>query len=408
MGRQIDRLSPRKVQTAKPGIHNDGLGLLLQVSESGAKSWLLRFRFAGKRREMGLGSFNDVSLAEARELRAECRKMLHRGIDPIEHRHAEKLKRAADRVQAMTFAEAAVAFIDAKSAEWGNAKHVKQWEATLATYAFPVFGELDVRDVHVGVVLKVLESIWRTKPETASRVRGRIEAVLDYAAVRGYRTGENPARWRGHLDKLLPTRSKVQKVEHHAALAYAEIGDFIRVLRAQPGIAARALEFVILTACRTAEALGATWDEIDLSRELWTVPADRMKAGREHRIPLSRPAVALLRSVHRENDWVFPGVRGGCGLSNMAMLAVLRRMGRADLTVHGFRSTFRDWTAEQTHYPKEIAEAALAHVVGSKTEAAYQRGDLLEKRRRLMDDWAHYVETPPRGDVISITQARKS
>ncbi|MBL8538802.1 MAG: integrase arm-type DNA-binding domain-containing protein [Betaproteobacteria bacterium] len=405
-GRRIDRLSPRKVATAGPGLHNDGLGLLLQVTPFGAKSWLLRYRFAGRRREMGLGPLSEVSLAEARERRERYRKQIRDGTDPIEQRRADKRARVAERAQAMTFADTAGAFIRSKSVEWTNPKHVAQWQATLETYAFPVLGEIDVRDVDVGAVLRVLEPIWCEKPETASRVRGRVEAVLGWAGARGYRSIENPARWRGHLDKLLPAPTKVRAVAHHAALPYAEISDFMQALRAQAGIGARALEFAILTAARTGEVLGATWAEIDAQRALWTVPAIRMKAGREHRVPLSAPALGVLQALHRENEYVFPGGKIGRPLSNMAMLATLRRMGRGELTAHGFRSTFRDWAAEQTHFPKELAEAALAHVVSGKTEAAYQRGDLLEKRRRMMDDWARYVEAE-RGEVIPFARSVK-
>ncbi len=406
MGREIDRLSPRKVATARPGYHNDGLGLLLQVGESGAKSWILRYKIAGKRREMGLGPLYETSLAEARDFREMYRKMLRGGIDPIEHARAEKRARAAGRIKAMTFTGAAAAFLRSKSVQWESAKHAAQWETTLRTYAFPVLGELDVRDVDVGAVLRVLEPIWEEKPETASRVRGRVEAVLGYATARGYRGGENPARWRGHLDKLLPARSKVRKVEHHAALPYAEIGAFVRILRDQEGMAAQALEFAILTAARTGEVIGATWDEIDLAGALWVVPAGRMKGKREHRVPLAPRAVVLLRSLHRENEYVFPGMRIGRSLSNMAMLVLLRRMGRGELTVHGFRSTFRQWVAECTIYPREIAEAALAHVSGDLVEAAYQRGDMLEKRRRLMRDWARYVDVPPTAPLVSISKER--
>jgi integrase len=292
----------------------------------------------------------------------------------------------------------------AHRAGWRNPKHAAQWKATLATYASPVLGKLPVQAADVGLVMKVLEPIWATKPETAGRVRGRIEAVLDWAAARRYRTGENPARWKGLLDKLLPARSKVRKIEHHAALPYDELAAFLVALRAQEGTSARALEFAILTAGRTGEVIGARWDEIDTRPKVWTVPPDRMKGGREHRVPLSDAALTILdrMAAVRENDFVFPGDRRA-GLSNMALLMTLRRMGRDDLTAHGFRSTFRDWAGNETHFPRELAEAALAHVVGDKAEQAYRRSDALEKRRRLMDAWASYCSKPTAtGTVVTL------
>jgi integrase len=295
----------------------------------------------------------------------------------------------------MTFDGCAAAYIDAHKTGWQNAKHRDQWRNTLTSYASPMFGSLPVQAVDVGLVMKALESIWQTKPETASRLRGRIEAVLDWAKVRGYREGENPARWRGHLDKLLPAPSKVRKVEHHPALPYDELADFVAALRSQEGVAARALGFLILTAARTGEVIGSRWDEVDLEEKIWVVPAARMKAGREHRVPLSEAAAAVLEQMKqiRESDFVFPGGKKGKPLSNMAMLAVLKRMDRGELTAHGFRSSFRDWAAERTNYPHEVAEMALAHTVGDKVEAAYRRGDLFQKRRQIMEAWARFCET---------------
>jgi integrase len=280
-----------------------------------------------------------------------------------------------------------------------------QWRNTLNSYASPVFGSLPVQAVDVALVMKALEPIWKTKPETASRLRGRIEAVLDWAAVRGYRRGENPARWRGHLDKLLPARAKIQKVEHHPALPYDEIADFIAVLQDQEGIAARALGFLILTATRTGEIIGTRWDEIDFENRIWVIPGARMKAGREHRVPLSGAALATLRQMNeiREGDFVFPGGKKGKPLSNMAMLSVLKRMGRDDLTAHGFRSTFRDWAAECTNFPREVVEMALAHTIENKVEAAYRRGDLFQKRRQLMEAWARFCRTSrSQGEIVAI------
>jgi integrase len=327
------------------------------------------------------------------------------GIDPIEVRRAEREQKKLDAAKSMTFDACAAAYIDAHKAGWKNAKHRDQWPNTLNSYAGPVFGSLPVQAVDVGLVMKALEPIWQTKSETASRLRGRIEAVLDWATVRGYRKGDNPARWRGHLDKLLPTRSKVQRVEHHPALPYDELANFVAMLRGQEGIASRALEFLILTATRTGEVIGGRWGEIDLGEKIWVVPAERMKAGREHRIPLSAAAVAILEQMRevREGDFVFPGGKRGKPLSNMAMLAVLKRMDRGDLTNHGFRSSFRDWAAERTNFPREVAEMALAHTVGDKVEAAYRRGDLFQKRRQMMEAWAKFCGTTrPQAEVVPI------
>ena len=301
------------------------------------------------------------------------------------------------------------AYIAAHEASWRNAKHRQQWRNTLDTYADPILGKLPVAQVEVGDVMRVLEPLWREKTETASRLRGRIESVLDYATARGWRSGENPARWRGHLDNLLPARSKVAKVEHHAALPWREIGAFMAALAEEEGVSALALRFAILTAARTGEVIGARWSEIDMQAAVWTVPADRMKAAREHRVPLSDAALDVLREVAKlrtepeADGFVFPGGKAGKPLSSMALLMLLRRMERGDLTAHGFRSTFRDWCAEATNYPREVAEAALAHTLRDKTEAAYQRGDLMEKRRRLMAEWATFCARPaPAGEVVPL------
>jgi integrase len=296
----------------------------------------------------------------------------------------------------MTFKACAEAYMAAHQAGWRNPKHRGQWTATLTTYVYPHFGDLPVQVIDVGLVMKAVEPIWTEKPETASRVRGRIEAVLDWATARGYREGENPARWRGHLQNLLAPRSKVRRVEHYAALPYSKIGGFMAELHRQEGVAARALEFAILTTARTGEVIGAHWDEIDIARRLWTVSADRMKAGREHRVPLSDRAVEIIAEMKKHRldgqEFVFTGARGG-PLSNMALLMTLRRMGYAALTTHGFRSTFRDWAAERSEFPAEVAEMALAHVVGDKVEAAYRRGDLFEKRRQIMEAWCRFCST---------------
>ncbi|MEI8397420.1 MAG: tyrosine-type recombinase/integrase [Rhodospirillaceae bacterium] len=380
---------------------------------SGGKSWLYRFMLAGKSREMGLGSLADVSLSDARAATAEARKLLKAGHDPIAKREADReavrVTAALAAARAMTFRQCAERYIEVHKNGWKNEKHRTQWPNTFRDYVYPVFGDLPVQAVDLPLVLKVLEPIWMTKTETATRVRGRIEAVLDWATVRGYRTGDNPALWRGRLSHLLPARTKVQKVEHHAALPYAETGAFMTKLRKRDAIAARALEFTILTAARTGEVIGATWGEIDLEAAVWIIPAERMKAGREHRVPLSERALDILRTMaeHRQGDIVFPSTRGN-PLSNMGMAMLLRRMNRDDLTAHGFRSTFRDWAAERTAYPNEVVEMALAHAVGNKVEAAYRRGDLFEKRRRLMDDWSAFCGALPAESGATVVPLRKA
>jgi integrase len=387
----IHRLSSLGVaRLKKPGHYCDGGGLYLQVSIARTRSWVYRFRRQGRLREMGLGPLHVMSLADARETAARYRKMVFEGIDPIEARSAERARQHAIAACSRTFNECSKAFIKANRAGWKNEKHAVQWENTLATYASPVIGPLPAREIDTALVVRVLEPIWQVKPETASRVRGRIESVLDWATVHRYREGENPARWKGHLDKVFPARTKVRKVRHHAALPYAQAAAFMKALMAQEGLAARALELLVLTAARTTEVIGAVRGEFDLDAATWTVPAEQMKAGRPHRIPLSGPALALVRGLldGAEGDLVFPGAKKGRPLSNMAMLTVLRRMNSAGLTVHGFRSTFRDWAAECTRYPNEMAEMALAHTVDDKVEAAYRRGDMFRRRKQMMDDWA--------------------
>jgi len=394
-------------QAKRPGYYGDGGGLLLQVSAGGAKSWVFRFKQGGRLREMGLGATHTVSLAEARQKALECRKARLDGHDPIEARKDERMKAKLNTAKATSFEACAERYIAAYKAGWKNDKHAAQWPATLAAYVNPVFGSLPVQAVDVGLVMKAIEPIWTAKPETASRVRGRIESILDWATARGYRQGENPARWRGHLENLLPKKTKVRRVEHHAALPYPEIAGFMAELRQQEGVAAHALEFAILTAARTGEVIGATWNEIDFAKRLWTVPAERMKASREHRVPLSDAALAILETLRatREGDFVFPGSRAARPISNMAMLMLLRRMGRGDLTAHGFRSTFRDWAAERTTFPAEVAEMALAHTVSDRVEAAYRRGDLFQKRRQLAEAWARFCAAlPALGQVLPIRQ----
>lgn len=406
MPRKAAGLTARQVQTQKvPGLFADGGGLYLQVAPTGAKTWIFRFQLAGRRRDMGLGSAGVYSLAEARQKAVDARRLVAEAIDPIEHRAGQAAAGALAAVKAMTFRACADQYISSHRAGWRNPKHAAQWPATLSTYVYPSFGALPVQAVDVGLVMMAVEPIWATKPETAGRVRGRIESILDWATARGYRQGENPARWRGHLENLLPARSKVRRVEHHAALPYPEIGAFVIELRQQEGVAARALEFAILTAARTGEVIGARWDEINIAARLWTIPAERMKAAKEHRVPLSDAALAIVNAMAaiRTGDHVFPGGRAGRPISNMAMLMLLRRMGRGDLTAHGFRSSFRDWAAERTGFPAEVAEMALAHAVADKVEAAYRRGDLFEKRRQLAEAWAKFCGAPTaEGRVVPI------
>ncbi len=409
MKRQLLRLSPKGVVNKKmPGYYPDGGGLYLQVSESGSKSWLFRFVLNGKERQMGLGPFHTVGLADARSAAVECRKLLLAKVDPIEARNAKHAGEALDAAKSITFTECATKYIKAHKPGWKNAKHADQWTNTIETYCGPIFGELPVQAVDTGLVLKALEPIWTEKPETASRVRGRIESVLDWATARGYRTGDNPARLRGHIDNLLPEISKRRRVKHHPALPYVELGEFVAELRKQEGVAARALEFLILTAARTGEVIGARPGEFNLDAALWTIPGERMKAGKEHRVPLSSRVVAIIREIEKthKGDFVFPGGKEGKPLSNMAMLELLKRMERGNLTVHGFRSTFRDWAAERTNYPREVCEMALAHAVSDQVEAAYRRGDLFEKRRRLMLEWTKHCEnTKGTGKIISLARS---
>ena len=410
MPRKVREVSAIEVsRLAVPGLHFVGgvAGLALQVQPSGARSWVLRLSVAGKRREMGLGGFPDVTLADARRRAREEREKADKGVDPIAERKAAANLLRVELAKAFTFKSAALAYIEAHEPSWRNAKHGEQWRNTLES-TYPTIGDLQVRDVALPHLLAVLQPIWRTKTETASRLRGRIESVLDWATARGYREGLNPARWKGHLDHLLPSPRKIMKAGHHAALPVAEVGAFMQLLHVQQGSGARALEFVILTAARSGEARGAKWAEIDLDAATWTVPAERMKAHKEHRVPLSDAAVMLLRSLPRiaGTDLVFPAPRGG-QLSDMSLVAVTRRM-EVKAVPHGFRSTFRDWCSERTNYPREVAEMALAHTIGDKVEAAYRRGDLFEKRRRLMKDWAAFCASPEirKGSVILMNATR--
>ena len=407
------KLTAIEVAKAKgPAVLHDGGGLYLRVSATDAKSWVFRFQLDGKRRDMGLGPFPDISLADARGKATEHRKLRHDGIDPLDAKGAQRQAQRLAVAKGRTFRECAAEFIERNRVGWRNAKHRQQWENTLATYVYPTLGELPVSAIDTGLVVQVLDPIWAEKPETASRVRGRIEAVLDAATVRGFRQGPNPAMWKGNLVHILPARAKVRKVAHHAALPFDDMPAFLAALHSRNGMAARALEFAALTAARTGEVLGALWGEIDLAAKIWTVPAPKMKGGREHRVPLSDAALSVLekaRPLALMKDGtpvpaapVFPGPRRALPMSNMTMLMLLRRMKRDDLTTHGFRSTFSDWAAERTAYPREVVEMSLAHAIGNKVEAAYRRGDLFEKRRRLMADWARFCEAPPAGEVVPL------
>jgi integrase len=411
-GKKLSALQVSRIK--EPGRYCDGgcRGLYLQVAPGGSKQWLLRYMLNGQARQMGLGSVNTFKLAEARERARRFRQLLADDIDPIEHRKAEKQQAMAERAKQITFADAAAKYIAAHQAGWRNEKHAAQWETTLAAYAYPVIGNLSVAAIDTAHIMRVLDPIWSTKTETASRLRGRLEAVLDWATVRGFRKGNNPAQWRGHLDKLLPKPSKVRRVQHFGAMPYADVPAFMARLRERDDISARALEFTILTAARTGETIGATWDEIDLDAKVWTVPASRIKAGREHRIPLADRAIELLAALPRleGNPYVFPGAREGKGLSNTAMFEFLNGMdGVNGVTVHGFRSSFRDWAGEETAFPREVIEAALAHKLKDKAEAAYRRGDALAKRRRLMQAWADFCTRPPAksADVVEIWERRR-
>lgn len=393
----MGRLTALQVKrVTRPGDYADGGNLYLQVRSGTSKSWIFRYATNGREHHLGLGPAHTISLAEARDFALAHRKQLLLGQDPLalrrEQAAAQRLKAAAG----MSFRQCAERYIAAHEAGWSNAKHRDQWSATLEAYVYPVIADLPVQVIDVGLVMKVLEPIWQEKPETASRLRGRIESVLDWATARGYRQGENPARWRGHLENLLPEKTKLRRVEHHAALPWGEIGGFMAELRSRRSVGAWALEFAILTAARSKEVIGGRWSEIDLTARVWTVPAERMKGRREHRVPLSDAAMAILAELWamRAGAYVFLGTKAGQPIGESTLLRELRRLGHGDLTVHGFRSCFRDWAAERTAYPREVVEMAMAHAVSNKVEAAYRRGDLFEKRRQLMAAWARACAEP--------------
>jgi integrase len=403
MARTLNRLSAFKVEKAKePGMHADGGGLYLRIAEGGSKQWIYRYVTNGRPRDMGIGPVHVLTLAEAREKAREASKLRLEGIDPIAHKHAQRAAAVVAAASAMTFRECAKDFIRHNEGSWSNAKHRAEWERSLAKYVYPVFGNLPVAAIDTPLVLKVIKPLWGRVPETASRVRGRIENILGYALVHHYRSGDNPARWQGLLEHALPA---VTKGEHFAAMRFTEVPAFMAQLRQQTSVPAKCLEFVVLTAARLGEALGATWGEVDFDNGVWVIPGARMKAGKEHRVPLSAAAIAVLRDMHevRQSDYAFPGAYHGKAIGKNMPLRLLNSITGNGATVHGFRSSFRDWAAERTNFPREIAEAALAHAVPSQVEAAYRRTDFFDRRRRLMDSWSDYCSKPAAtGKVLPI------
>jgi len=417
MGRQLNRLSPGKLKSLRDRLHADGGGLYLNVADGGRnRSWLFRYAISeltekGRQRErwMGLGPIETVSLAEAREAALTCRKLRQQGVDPIEQRNAQRDAARVAAAKKLTFDQCVASYLAAHRPKWRSIRHSQQWERTLRGYASPIIGRLPVASVDTALVMKVLEQsaedgqpLWQAKPETASRLRGRIEAVLSWATVRGYRSGDNPARWTGYLAKLLPSRRELRATVHHPALPYQEIGTFMASVRAQEGVIARAFEFLVLTAARRQEVLGARWTEFDFEQRIWSRPAGRMKGGVAHRVPLSGRALAIVQEMWslRQNEFVFPGQRGVLAPSNF--FKFLKGLGRSDITSHGFRSTFRDWAGEQTNFAREICEDALAHRIGNAVEEAYRRGDFLDKRRKLMEAWARHCSEVCGADVVVV------
>lgn len=401
MGRQTNKLTAVAVnKLSAAGMYSDGGGLYLRISPSGTKSWIFRFGFNGKYSDLGLGALGVISLAAARKKAEEYRLLLANGQNPLFAKKAADLRAKYDHAKMMTFRECVESYVEINKDAW-KGKNVTSWARPLEIYAYPIIGDLNVADIDTPLIMKILEPIWKKKTETAKKVRLRIELVIDWARVRGLRDGENPVRWRGHLSHLLPSPEKIHKTKHHPALEYTKIADFMQIVRASTSVGARALEFTILTACRTTEVRAAKWKEVDFKNMVWIIPAERMKADKEHRVPLSTSAGALLESLfeQRIGDYIFPGIKKDTCISNMTMMRVIDRYNeqldeknRLNITVHGFRSTFRDWAEEISKHQREIAEAALAHAVGNKVEQAYRRGDALEKRRAMMEDWAKYCE----------------
>lgn len=408
MAKLTQKLTDLKVRKGiEPASYPDGNGLYLQIRKSGAKDWFYRYEVGGRGRKKGLGSYPTISLQDAREAAHECRILRKNGIDPVEHFQKLQKEQVLLERKVMTFKECAEAYIDARKPEWKNEKHQYQWSQSLTSYAYPYIGDLSVQEINLSLVLKVLEPIWQTKTETASRVRQRIESILDWAKVREYREGENPARWRGHLDKLLPSPKKIQKVVHQPAMDYMDVPEFYKAIRTNQAVSKLALVFIVLTATRSKETRFARWSEIDFKNKVWTIPEERTKSGREQRVPLTGEMISRLKQAEsiKLGDFVFPSTKARQGISDTAVRKQLQDK-HADLTVHGFRSSFRDWCAEMTNYPRELAEKALGHVLTDKVEAAYQRGDMFEKRRKLMESWNDFcVNGQATGDVVPINKA---
>lgn len=426
MVRTMGKLTAKEVEKKKaPGLYGDGGGLTLQITKAGVKSWLYRYMIKGKAFGMGLGPVHTITLAEARQKATDARKLVIEGINPLEAKRQKRLDSDMAKARLMTFDQCASAYIEAHRASWKNVKHADQWTNTIATYVSPIIGSMPVEQIDTGLVVKVLSQpddqgrqFWQAKTETATRVRGRIEAILGWATTSGFRSGDNPARWRGHLENLLATISRTTRIKNHPSLAWGRMGAFVEALRQREGIAARAVEFAILTASRSGEVRGARWSEINLAAKVWTIPAARMKAKREHEVPLSSAVLGLLSSMHRMDgtDLVFPGTQKQ-PLSDMSLTAVIRRMngdqpkwidkeGKA-ITIHGFRSTFRMWAAESTNYPREVAEHALAHQLPDAVERAYQRGTQFAKRATMMNEWGKFCSSSGlvNGEVVSINRA---
>ncbi len=426
MARTMNKLTAKEVEKkTAPGLYGDGGGLTLQITKAGVKSWLYRYMINGKAYGMGLGPAHTITLADARQKAAEARKLVIEGINPLEAKRQRKLDAEMVKARLMTFDQCADTYIEAHRASWRNAKHADQWTNTIATYVSPLIGPMPVAQIDTAMVVKVLtqpddmgQQFWQSKNETASRVRGRIESILGWATTSGFRSGDNPARWKGHLENLLATISRAQRIKNHPSLEWTRMGAFVHDLRQRDGVAARAVEFTILTAARSGEVRGACWSEIDLAAKVWTIPASRMKAKREHEVPLSDAALALIKSMPKIDgtDLIFPGTKGQA-LSDMSMTAVIRRMNGAPpkwvdkdgktITIHGFRSSFRMWAAESTNYPREVAEHALAHQLPDAVERAYQRGTQFAKRAAMMNEWARFCGTvrSDGGEVVPINRA---
>ncbi|WP_421218287.1 tyrosine-type recombinase/integrase [Aeromonas enteropelogenes] len=404
MGKLTAKTVEGLCKAGKPGMTNDGDGLYLKIGKGGGASWIFRYRQSGKLRDMGLGAYPAISLADARAYAFDARRITQQGGDPITDKRSAAKAAEDEAKQTVCFRDLGEQYIEAHRAGWKNAKHAQQWKNTLIQYAYPVIGNLQPRDINTEHVLTILQPIWQTKTETASRVRNRIELILDAAKARNYTSGENPARWKGHLDKLLPKRSIVTPVKHHPAMPFSQVASFFNHLTTGDSMSERVLELIILTACRSSEAVEATWNEIDLERKEWTIPAHRMKAKREHRIPLNEQAVSLLSNLPRfhHSPYVFPGRKIGRPLSAASVTKAMHRHHADEFTIHGFRSSFRDWAAERTNYPREICEMCLAHVVAQGAEAAYWRGDALDKRRGLMTLWGQFVTGSHAGVVRKI------